>query len=194
MRPVQVPESNVDWRTTMPRVTISLLLLAVGILVTQVPHAVYGSQGTPSTYRDLADSLGIVVNRSNPVENLSVAELRKIFLGEQSHWSNGRRITVVMLEPGKQERQAVLTQICLMNDKDFDQHFSQGGSGGETRTAPKILPTSADVLKFVGNVPGAIGYVRVTEADDSVKMVHVDSRLPGDKDYGVRLHPKAHKQ
>jgi hypothetical protein len=157
------------------------------------PHAFPALQGGFSTYRDLADSLGIVVNRSNPVENLSFAELRKIFLGEQSHWSNGRRITVVMLEPGKQERQAVLAQIYRMDDKDFNKHFTQGTSTGEVHTTPKILANSSEVLKFVFNVPGAIGYVRVTEADDSVKVVHVDSRLPGDKEYGMRLHPKPGK-
>lgn len=178
----------------MPRGTIRFLMLAAAILVPQVPDAVYGLQTGPATYRDLADSLGIVVNRSNPVENLSFTELRKIFLGEQSHWSNGRRITVVMLEPGKQERQAVLTQVCQMDDKDFDKHFSRGMSSGEIHAAPKTLPTSTEVLKFVYNVPGAIGYVRVTEADDSVKMVHIDSRLPGDKDYSIRLHQKPHKQ
>jgi hypothetical protein len=166
---------------------------AVNFAVFARPHPVPGLQAL-STYRDLADSLGIVVNRSNPVDNLSLAELRRIFLGEQSHWSNGRRITVVMLEPGKQERQAVLTQIYRMDDKDFNKHFSQGVSTGEIHAAPKTLATSMEVLKFVLNVPGAIGYVRVTEADDSVKVVHVDSRLPGDKDYSIRLHPKAGKQ
>jgi ABC-type phosphate transport system substrate-binding protein len=192
----------------MPRVTIGLLMLATAILLSQVlpvgtseplnfavfaqPDPLPGLQ-VLSTYRDLADSLGIVVNRSNPVENLSLAELRKIFLGEQSHWSNGRRITVVMLEPGKQERQAVLTQIYRMDDKDFNKHFSQGVSTGEIHAAPKTLATSTEVLKFVLNVPGAIGYVRVTEADDSVKVVHVDSRLPGDKDYSIRLHPRPGK-
>lgn len=167
---------------------------AVNFAVFARPDAVRGLQAAISTYRDLADSLGIVVNRSNPVENLSFAELRKIFLGEQSHWSNGRRITVLMLEPGKQERQAVLTQIYRMDDKDFDKHFLQRTPTGEIHAAPKTLATSAEVLKFVFNVPGAIGYVRVTEADDSVKVVHVDSRLPGEKDYSIRLHPKSGKQ
>ena len=157
-----------------------------------VPEAFYGLHAV-STYRDLADSLGIVVNRSNPVDNLSSNELRRIFLGEQSHWSNGRRVTVVMLEPGKQERQAVLTQVCQMDDKEFNKHFSEGLSNGQILAAPKTLSTSTEVLRFVSNVPGAIGYLRVTEADDSVKVVHVDSRLPGDKDYGIRLHPKTGK-
>lgn len=158
------------------------------------PDTALGLQAAISTYRDLADSIGIVVNRSNPVENLSFAELRKIFLGEQSHWSNGRRITLVMLEPGKQERQAVLSQIYRMDDKDFDKYFLVSTPTGETHAAPKILSNSTEVLKFVFNVPGAIGYVRVTEADDSVKVVHVDSRLPGDKDYSIRLHAKSGKQ
>ena len=160
--------------------------------VNPVPAAAFHTSQTAS-YRELADSLGIVVNRSNPVDNLSFAELRRIFLGEQSHWSNGRRISVVMLEPGKQERQAVLLQICRMDDKDFDKHFSQGLSSGDIHAAPKTLATSAEVLKYVYNVPGAIGYVRVTEADDSVKILHIDSRSPGDKDYAIRLHPKPGK-
>ena len=98
-----------------------------------------------------------------------------------------------MLEPGKQERQAVLSQIYRMDDKDFDKYFLESTPTGEPHAAPKILSNSTEVLKFVFNVPGAIGYVRVTEADDSVKVVHVDSRLPGDKDYSIRLHPKTGK-
>jgi ABC-type phosphate transport system substrate-binding protein len=179
----------------MPRVTSGLLMLAAAILLSHVlPVGTSEPLGFVPQGRPAAeDSLGIVVNRSNPVENLSFAELRKIFLGEQSHWSNGRRITVVMLEPGKQERQAVLTQIYRMDDKDFNKHFLQGMFTGEIHAAPKTLATPTEVLKFVFNVPGAIGYVRGTEADESVKVVHVDSRLPGDKDYGIRLRPKSAK-
>jgi ABC-type phosphate transport system substrate-binding protein len=179
----------------MPRLTIFLSLLATAILLS--PALPLGTseplglapQGRPAP----DDSLGIVVNRSNPVENLSFAELRKIFMGEQTHWSNGRRITVVMLEAGKQERQAILTQIYRMDDKDFNKHFIQGMFTGEIHAAPKTLATSTEVLKFVLNVPGAIGYVRGAEADESVKVVRVDSRLPGDKDYSIRLHPKSAK-
>ncbi|PYU67032.1 MAG: hypothetical protein DMG49_20155 [Acidobacteria bacterium] len=174
----------------MPRVTFGLLMLGAAVLLS---HVLLGTGFAPQSHSATDDSLGIVVNRSNPVENLSFAELRKIFLGEQTHWSNGRRITVVMLEPGKQERQAVLAQIYRMDDKDFNKHFLQGMFTGEIHAAPKTLATSTEVLKFVFNVPGAIGYVRGTEADESVKIVHVDSRLPGYKDYSIRLHPKSTK-
>src|SRR5438045_9330508 len=59
----------------------------------------------PQSHAAADDSLAIVVNRTNPVENLSFSELRKIFLGEQTHWSNRRRITVVMLEPGNRSEE-----------------------------------------------------------------------------------------
>src|SRR5207248_1108011 len=136
------------------------------------------------------DSLAIVVNRGNPVENLSFSELRKIFLGEQTHWSNGRRITVVMLEPGNAERQAVLVQIYKMGEKDFINYFLHGMFTGEIHAAPRPLPSSEEVLKFVLNVPGAIGYVKAPNVNDSVKVVRVESRLPSEKDYLLRLHGK----
>jgi len=139
------------------------------------------------------DSLAIVVNRGNPVENLSFSELRKIFLGEQTHWSNGRRITVVMLEPGNAERQAVLVQIYKMGEKDFINYFLHGMFTGEIHAAPRPLPSSEEVLKFVLNVPGAIGYVKAPNVNDSVKVVRVESRLPSEKDYLLRLHGKPPK-
>ncbi|HYY72301.1 MAG TPA: substrate-binding domain-containing protein [Candidatus Bathyarchaeia archaeon] len=152
------------------------------------------SPGLDAQSRSAADdSIAIVVNRSNPVENLSFPELRKIFLGEQIHWSNGRRISVVMLEPGNSERQAVLVLIYKMGEKDFNSHFLHGMFTGEIHAAPKALPSSAEVLKFVLNVPGAIGYVKALEVNDSVKVIRVESRLPSEKDYLLRLRGKLPK-
>jgi hypothetical protein len=47
------------------------------------------------------------------------------------------------------------------------------------------------VRKFVFNVPGAIGYVRATDVDSSVKILRVDGRLPEDKEYSLRIPPAA---
>lgn len=147
----------------------------------------------PQSHAAADDSLSIVVNRMNPVENLSFPELRKIFLGEQTHWSNGRRVTVIMLEPGNSERQAVLAQIYKMGEKDFNNYFLHGMFTGEIRAAPKALPSSAEVLKFVLNVPGAIGYVKTPDVNESVKVVRIESRLPSEKEYLLRLHGKLPK-
>jgi hypothetical protein len=47
------------------------------------------------------------------------------------------------------------------------------------------------VRKFIFNVPGAIGYVRLSDVDPTVKVIRIDGRLPEDKDYELRLLPSA---
>src|SRR5229473_8452122 len=121
-------------------------------------------------------NLAVVVNLSNPIENLSMAELRNLFLGERSHWPNGRRITLVMMEPGQPERAVVLRDICQMHETDFNNHFLHGVFTGEVLVSPKTLATPVGMRKFVFNVPGAIGYLRVSDLDPSVKAVRIDER------------------
>jgi ABC-type phosphate transport system substrate-binding protein len=141
----------------------------------------------PSDLSPSEQSLAIVVNTSNPVENLSMSELRKVFLGERSHWPNGRRITLVMMEPGQPERKALIREVCQMNESDFSRHFLHGLFTGEVFVSPKTLASPVGVRKFIFNVPGAIGYVRATDVDSSVKVIRVDGRLPDDKEYSLRI-------
>lgn len=45
------------------------------------------------------DDLAVVVNKSNPVDNLTKAQLRKIILGDQASWPTGKRVIVVLRSP-----------------------------------------------------------------------------------------------
>ena len=161
-----------------------LSLLVAGLLILR-PILLRGAGGE--------QSLAIIVNPSNPVENCSFDDLRKIFLGEKSHWPNGRRITLVMLDPAQPERKVVLREIYNMSEKDLDNHFIQGVFAGGVLAPPKTLGSAAEVRKFVFNVPGAIGYVKGTDVDPSVKILRIDGRLPDDKDYRLRLQAHSGK-
>jgi len=141
----------------------------------------------PDVPNPLEDRLAIIVNTNNPVDDLSLAELRHIFLGERGHWPNARRITLVMMEPGQPERKALIRQVCQMNESDFSRRSLQGVYRGEVFASPKTLASPAGVRKFVFNVPGAIGYVRASDVDSSVKVVRVAGHLPGDKEYSLRI-------
>jgi ABC-type phosphate transport system substrate-binding protein len=160
--------------------------LAVALSLASDPPRRAPPQPAASSEQNLA----IVVNLSNPTVNLSMAELRKIFLGERSHWPNGRRITLVMIEPGRPERTAVLSLIYQMSENDFNNHFLHGLFTGEVFASPKTLATPVGVRKFIFNVPGAIGYVRATDVDASVKVIRIDERLPEDKGYRLHISPR----
>src|SRR6267142_482272 len=172
---------------------VAFLIAAVLLRGDASNGAAGGALAVPAAAPGAEQSLAIIVNQSNSVENFSMAELRKIFLGERSHWPNGRRITLVMLDPAQPERKVILREVYGMNEKDLNQHFIQGVFTGAVFVSPKTLGTPSDVLKFVFNVPGAIGYLRVAEIDGSVKILRVDGHLPDDKDYRLRMQARAGK-
>src|SRR5437870_13575100 len=71
-------------------------------------------------------NLAIVVNQSNPVNELSMAELRRVFLGERGHSPNGRPITLVMREAGRPDRPAVLSRIFHVDGRVVNDHLLDG--------------------------------------------------------------------
>ena len=170
------------------------VVLIFGMVLVPLSEIVHGGSGYLSANPAGSEyAVAIIVNQSNPIENCSITELRKIFLGERSHWANGRRITLVMLGPAQPERKVVLREVYGMTEKDLNNHFIQGVFAGNVLSSPKTLGSSAEVRKFVFNVPGAIGYIRSVEVDGSVKVLRIDGRLPDDKDYGLRLQPHTNK-
>jgi hypothetical protein len=167
--------------------TIRFVLYATGLLFAASlwTHL----QASPSLRADISPSenLAIIVNTSNTVDNLSVHELRTIFLGARRYWPNGRRITLVMMEPGQVERRWILQHVCLMAESEYRNHILHGLFTGELLVSPKTLSTPTTVRKFVFNVPGAIGYVRTGDLDASVKVIRVDGHLPEDKEYPLHI-------
>ena len=170
----------------MRRVT-SLLVLAALTAWPQAPGRRAPGLAEVSFARGAPEPLAIVVNVSNPIDDLSSAALRTIFLGTRSHWSDGKRITLVMRDPGDPERKVLLREVCGMTEGQLKTHFIRGLYTGEILSSPKILSTPAGVRKFVFNVPGAIGYLRLSDVDASVKVVHIDSLLPAEKGYKLRV-------
>jgi hypothetical protein len=158
-----------------------LVVLAFAALLLLKPQA------RVEASRPRQESVAIVVNLENPTDDITLPELRTVFLGERSHWPNGRRITLVMMEPGQPERDAILREVCRMSDSDFRRHFLQGLFTGEVLVSPKMLATPVGVRKFIFNVPGAIGYLRPEDVDGSVKVLRIGGRLPADSDYALRM-------
>src|SRR5256884_5137017 len=68
-------------------------------------------------------NLAIVVNQSNPVNELTMAELRRGFFWGSGHRPDGRRITLGMLGPGWPESAAVLTSIFHNDEGPVENHF-----------------------------------------------------------------------
>ncbi len=168
---------------------LALAIVAFAGAQAAPPAAAQGGTSRPGIAAPHA-SLAIIVNAQNPLNELSIAELRRMLLGDMTRWPDGRKITVVMRDPGQPERDAVLRLVCGMSDQDFTRYLLQAAYRGELQTGPKVLDTPTGMRRFVFNVPGAIGYVRGDEVDGSVKVVRIVGAVPGDLVFGLTLQPR----
>lgn len=174
---------------------VSFLIVIIVFLALAREQRAQGGSAPLNTRTNPNQTLAIVVNRSNPIDNLSFSELRKIFLGERNHWPNGHRIAIAMLDYGQPERGSVLRLIYRMDEQGYQNYLLRGMFRGDVFVAPKTLASPTIVRKFVFNAPGAIGYLRTRDVDASVKVVRIDGLLPEDKGYRLQVdEPAASKE
>ena len=133
-----------------------------------------------------AGHLAVIVGRNNALDSVTSAELQKIFRAEKTKGPDGVKFVIVMQDAGQPARAAALAGIYKLNEGDYNKHFLQAAFTGTVTAAPKALSAAA-VKKFVAETPGAIGYVRADEADETVKVVKVDGHAPGEADYKLTM-------
>ena len=133
-----------------------------------------------------ADALAVVAHPSNPVENVTLAELRRIFMFDTQTWPHGRKITVVLRERGQPERAEAIRLICGLGEEQYDKHVLLQTFRGTIGQGPREILSARAMLRFVFNAPGAIGYVRGDELDGTTKVLRIDSLLPSAPRYPLR--------
>ena len=130
--------------------------------------------------------VAVVVHPDVAIDNLSLADLRRIWLGDREFWPSGERITLLIRAPVAQERDAVVSRLCRMTEAQFRQHWIAKVFRNESPSGPKIVYSAESALEQVGRVPGAIAFVPAASAGTGVKVVRVDGRRPGENGYPLR--------
>jgi hypothetical protein len=141
-----------------------------------------------------ADALAIIVHKSNPTEELSLRELRRIFMLERQTWGHGRKITLVLRESGQPERAGAIRLICEMSEEDYDRHVLLQTFRGTISQGPREIRSAAAMLRFVFNAPGAIGYVPADSDTSLTRVLRIDGLLPGHPRYPLRQRPRTHEK
>ncbi len=166
-------------------------ILAAAILA--VATAAWLAVSIPTIEVEAAgDPIVVIVNNSNPVDNLSLGELKKLFLSDRSRWDTGKAVAPVMTGPSTPERTTFLKIVCGMSDADLGKYFMQAAFSGKSATPPKEVGSASAVKSFVAGSPGAIGFVKALDfhgdgSDGGVKSVKIDGTAAGDAGYKLRM-------
>lgn len=133
-----------------------------------------------------ASPIAIVVHKDTPVENLSLEELRNIFLANQQFWPDRTRIILLVRAPKSDERTFVLNAIYQMDEAQFRQYWIAKMFRAEVPRGPKIVFSTDMTLDLVLAIPGSISFMNAHEVTDQVRVVRVDGMLPTDAGYPLK--------
>ena len=121
-----------------------------------------GLTGTVLAY----DGIAVIVNPENPVSDLSVETIAKIYTGEITNWSEvgGNDVEIVLI--GREAGSGTRDGFESITDTEDACKYRQE------------LTSTGDVITTVSQNPGAIGYASVASVKDTVKAVTVDGVAP----------------
>lgn len=131
-------------------------------------------------------SVAIVVHPGVEVSDLSMNQLRRIFLADQQFWPDRSRITLLVRAPGAAERELVLDQIYQMDESQFRRYWIAKIFRAEVPSGPKIVWSSNMALELITAVPGSITFIPAADIDANVKVVSIDGLLPDQPGYPLR--------
>ena len=112
------------------------------------------------------DGIAIIVNPQNPVKDLSLEQIAKIYTGEITNWKdvggNDAEIVLIGREAGSGTRDGFES---ITDTKDACQYRQE-------------LTSTGDVITTVSQNPNTIGYASLAAIKDSVKALTVNGVAP----------------
>lgn len=162
-----------------------LLKLGTVTLATVLPFiGNFRDSALPQSSR--SGDVAVVVNADTPVTELSLAEVRKVFLGDRQYWNSKLPVVLLMRAPAARERDVVLRVIYQMSEEQYKQYWVAKVYRSEVTGAPKVVYSDNMQNDLVSAMPGAIAAVDGRNVHPGVKVVRVDGMLPGEKGYPLR--------
>jgi ABC-type phosphate transport system substrate-binding protein len=130
--------------------------------------------------------IAIVVNKDNPVDELSMREVEAIFELRQQFWRGGERVYVIIQQAHRAEKNVMLKKVYRQTDEGLNKYLLQRMFTGEISDFPQIESSNDKVKQEVRKRPNAIGFIDAKTADDSVKVLKIDRSLPGSENYRLK--------
>lgn len=133
-----------------------------------------------------APTLAVVVHPDVQVDNLTLPELRRLMLGDREFWPSGTRVVILIRTPVAIERDVVVRDVCELTEAGFRKHWIGKVFRAETPRGPRLVSSTQMALDEVSRTPGAITFVEASAAGPGVKVLSIDGRRPGDREYRFR--------
>jgi hypothetical protein len=130
--------------------------------------------------------MAVVVNKANTVESLSMAQLRKLVLGDVRAFQNGKNVSLIVREPSSKDFQCMLSSIVRLSAAEYHRYVISAEFRGDD---PMVIQTVDSDAAAGKSVSGSAGGLAVVEANSlpamgtSVKVIRIEGKTLGQPGY-----------
>ena len=112
------------------------------------------------------DGIAMIVNKENPVKDLTIEQIAALYKGEITNWSEvgGADAPVVLI--GREAASGTRDGFESITDTEDACKYTQE------------LTSTGDVVQTVSSNPNAIGYASLASVKDTVKLISVEGVTP----------------
>jgi ABC-type phosphate transport system substrate-binding protein len=127
--------------------------------------------------------MAVIVNKANPVESLSMAQLRKLILGDVRAWQNSKNVALIARDPSSKDFQCMLASIVRLSAAEYHRYIISAEFRGDD---PMVIQSDATAGR---SVSGSAGGLAVVEANSlaamggSVKVIRIEGKALGQPGY-----------
>lgn len=131
----------------------------------------------------IGGDIAVVVRADTPVDNLTLSQTRRIFLGERQYWNPNLEVTLLVRAPIARERDVLLKVVYRMSEAEFKQYWILKMFRAEAFEGPKVVYSGQMAAALVTALPGSVAFLDMAQVPKGLKILRIDGKLPGDAGY-----------
>ena len=126
----------------------------------------------------------VVVGEDVPVSDITLDELRRVFLMKRGFWKPGKPIRLVLPASGVPARSFLLEYVCQKTEGEMRRLVLESIYRGESDQAPKVAGSDEEALRLLASITNAVALVSTeTPLGPGLKALRVEGKLPSDQGY-----------
>ena len=130
-----------------------------------------------------AKDVALVSNKGNVLQSITMTELAKVCKGQMSRWSDGKPVTLVILDPDAGEMKIVLQKVYEQKPDEVKATIASANHGRANHPAIVVAASEQDLVRKVESIPGAVGLVDIYSITSGVTVVKIGGKNPFEPGY-----------
>lgn len=137
---------------------------------------------------DAFAGIAVIVNRSNPVSDISYNELKQILEARNQYWNNNEKITLIFKPINSSETRILIDTVFKTKYEDFEKYWFLKVYENKVTEFPKILNSTGTINILVSEISGAIAFIGVSEVSKrgNTKILRIEGKLPDEDGYPLK--------